>query len=191
MWLMSLTKQLATLGDPKADDKIVTKYLRVTRLRYQQLVVSIETLLDISTLLVEEVTTRLKAVKNDGVTISNRDGGKKLYLTEEEWLEHFKQKKSDGDRCSGGSSSGDSSDGSSGSRGKKPGVKKGSTNSNSNREHAWPPSHGKDKCRACGKIGHWARECQSWPKSEEQAHVAEDDMHTLMLAYTKDIPIQN
>jgi hypothetical protein len=114
MWLMSLTKQLATLGDPKADDKIVAKYLRVTRLRYRQLVVSIETLLDISTLLVEEVTTRLKAIKNDGVTIGNWDGGNKLYLTEE-WLEHFKQKKSDGDLCNGGSSNGDSSDGSSGS----------------------------------------------------------------------------
>jgi hypothetical protein len=50
MRLMSLTNQLATLGDPEADDKIVVMYLHVTRPRYRQLIVSIEALLDISTL---------------------------------------------------------------------------------------------------------------------------------------------
>jgi DNA-binding transcriptional ArsR family regulator len=90
MQLTSLTNQLATLDDPQADDKVVTKYLRVARPRYRQLVVSIETLLDISTLSVEEVTARLKAIEDDGAVVANRDGGDKLYLTKEEWLEYFK-----------------------------------------------------------------------------------------------------
>jgi hypothetical protein len=65
MRLTSLTNQLATLGDPETDDKIIEKYLRIARSRYRQLVVSIETLLDITSLSVEEITARLKAIKDD------------------------------------------------------------------------------------------------------------------------------
>jgi hypothetical protein len=164
MRLTSLMNQLATLSDHEADDKIITKYLRVVRPGCRQLIVSIETLLDISTLSVVEVTTRLKAVEDDRVAVGNQDGGDKLYLTD-----------------SGGSDS----------RGRKPDGKKGSTNSDSDGDRARPLGHGKDKCRACGKIGHWARECRSQPKREEQAHVAEDDEPTLMLTYIEEIPIQN
>jgi hypothetical protein len=80
MRLMSLTNQLATLGVPELDDKIIEKYLRVARPRYHQRVVSIETLLDITSL----------SVKDDEGLTGNRDGGEKLYLTEEEWLERYK-----------------------------------------------------------------------------------------------------
>jgi hypothetical protein len=96
MRLTGMMNQLATLGDPEPDDKIVAKYLRVARPRYHQLVVSIETLLDIESLSVEEVTAQLKAVEDDGVVAGN--GREKLYLTEEEWLERYKQKESDGGR---------------------------------------------------------------------------------------------
>jgi hypothetical protein len=82
MRLTSMANQLATLGDPKPDDKIVTMYLRVTRPRYLQLIVSIETLLDVMTLSVEEITSQLKVVEDDGGL--TRNGGDKLYLTEEE-----------------------------------------------------------------------------------------------------------
>jgi hypothetical protein len=37
MRLSSLMNQLAKLGDPEADDKIIAKYLRVTRPRYLNL----------------------------------------------------------------------------------------------------------------------------------------------------------
>jgi hypothetical protein len=179
MRLASMTNQLATLGDPEPDEKIIAKYLRVARPRYRQLVVSIETLLDVGTLIVEEITSRLKAVEDDGGLTG--DGGDKLYLTEEEWLERYKQKDLDGGRRGGGGS---------GSRGRSRAARKtgsGGGGSNSNGERTGPPSHGKDKCRACGKVGHWARECRSRPKHEEQAHVVEDDEPTLMLAYAKGI----
>ena len=58
--LTGIVQRLATLGDPKPDEKVVAKYLRVMRPRYKQLVISIETLLDISQLSIEEVTGRLK-----------------------------------------------------------------------------------------------------------------------------------
>jgi hypothetical protein len=35
MRLTSITNQLATLGDPEDDDKIIDKYLRVARSRYK------------------------------------------------------------------------------------------------------------------------------------------------------------
>jgi uncharacterized membrane protein YgcG len=145
MRLSSLMNQLATLGDPEADDKIIAKYLRVTRPRYRQLVVSIETLFDILTLLVEEVIVCLKGVEDDGVIDGNWDGGDKLYLTEEEWLERFKQKESDGGHRGGNFSSRGSGGGGSGSQGKKPGGKKGGTSSDSDRDCVGPPGRGKDK----------------------------------------------
>jgi hypothetical protein len=48
--LTGIVQRLATLGDLKLDEKVVAKYLRIVRPRYKQLVISIETLLDISTL---------------------------------------------------------------------------------------------------------------------------------------------
>jgi hypothetical protein len=90
MQLTSLMNQLVILDDPEANDKVVTKYLLVAWPRYHQLVVSMETLLDITMLSMEEVIARLKAIKDDGVVVSNRDRCDKLYLIEEEWLEHFK-----------------------------------------------------------------------------------------------------
>jgi hypothetical protein len=127
MRLTGMTYQLATLGDPEPDDKIVAKYLRVARPRYRQLIVSIETLLDIESLSVEEVTARLKTVEDDGVVAGN--GGEKLYLTEEEWLERYKQKESDGGCRSSGSGGGGF-----GSRGKNNGGKKTGSGSDSNEE---------------------------------------------------------
>ena len=54
--LSNIVQRLTILGDPEPEAKVVAKYLRITWLRYKQLVISIETLLDINTLSVEEVT---------------------------------------------------------------------------------------------------------------------------------------
>ena len=32
----------------------------------------------------------------------------------------------------------------------------------------------KDRCRNCGKVGHWARDCKE-PRCQERAHLAQDD----------------
>jgi hypothetical protein len=57
--LSNIVQRLAILGDPELESKVVAKYLRVARPRYRQLVVSIETLLNIDTLSIEEVIGRL------------------------------------------------------------------------------------------------------------------------------------
>jgi hypothetical protein len=101
--LSGMVSQLAILGDPEPEEKVVQKYLRMARPRFKQLIISIETLLDTSTLSVEEITGRLKSAKDDPETPSGQSFGK-LYVTEEEWIERYKKKEQGGGR--GGSNSG-------------------------------------------------------------------------------------
>jgi hypothetical protein len=68
------------------------KFLWIARPRYKQLVLSIETLLDVFTLLIEEVIGHLKTAEEDVGGSSVVEG--KLLLTEEEWAERSKKKKS-------------------------------------------------------------------------------------------------
>jgi hypothetical protein len=82
MRLSGIVHQLATLWDPELDEKVVLKYLCIAQSRFKQLVLSIETLLDISTLSIEEVTGCLRGAKDDIVEAST--GAGQLPLTEEE-----------------------------------------------------------------------------------------------------------
>jgi hypothetical protein len=68
MRLSRIVNQLAVLGDSELNDKVVLKFLQITRPRYWQLVISIKMLLDVSTLSLEEVTVQLRSTKEDKVT---------------------------------------------------------------------------------------------------------------------------
>ena len=61
-----------------------------------------ETLLDIPTLSIEEVTSRLLASEDNPEPTPNQVGGK-LYLTEEQWVERFKQKEAENGRTNNSS----------------------------------------------------------------------------------------
>jgi hypothetical protein len=98
--LTNIVRQLATLGDPEDPTKVVEKYLCIARGRYKQLVVSMETLLDISTLSIEEVTGRLLASEDDPESKQNPNS-RKLYLTEEQWLERYKAKEQENSHTGG------------------------------------------------------------------------------------------
>jgi hypothetical protein len=162
MRLADIVNQLATLGDPELDDKVVLKYLCIARPKYKQLVLSIETLLDLSTLTIEEVTRRLKAVEDDGDEPPTVEG--KLLLTEEEWRERNKKKEADDGSRSGSNggrgygSGGRGRGGGRGGRGDGVGTSGGRGNNNYHR---------------CGKPGHWGRECQSkQAKKDEHEFIA-------------------
>nr|XP_034584548.1 uncharacterized protein LOC117847440 [Setaria viridis] len=85
--LSSLIQQLERYDDDEInEEKAVAKFLHVILKKYLQLAISIETLLDLSTLSIEELTRRLKAFDDHEemtpggpITI-----GGKLHLTEEQ-----------------------------------------------------------------------------------------------------------
>jgi hypothetical protein len=179
MRLVGTVHQLATLGDPKPDDKVVLKYQCIARPRYRQLVLSIETLLDVSMLSIEEITDGLKAVEGDVVEASAMEG--KLLLSEEEWHERSKKKETGegsqagstsdrSGRCRGGGNRG-SGRGHRG-HGEGSGVSGGCVNSNYHR---------------CGKPGHWAQDCRSkQPKKDEAAFMAQEE-ESLLLAEVNNV----
>jgi hypothetical protein len=74
---------------------VVEKYLRVVHKKYTQIALSMETLLYLLTLSIEEVTGRLKAVNDreeaPPANLVSADG--KLLFTKEQWLTHQKEKK--------------------------------------------------------------------------------------------------
>ena len=170
--LSNIVQRLAILGDLEPEAKVVAKYLRVARPRYRQLVVSIETLLDIDTLSVEEVTGRLKAATDDEPAPAQTIGGK-LYLTEEEW--EARRRRREAENQNSGAS------GSSGRRGRGRGRGgRGRGNDSGSSSSSGPGKVGKDQCRRCGGKGHWARDCPAKPKKEE-AHVAQEEEASLLL----------
>jgi hypothetical protein len=147
--LTNLVQRLAILGDPEPQDRVVAKYLQVARSRYKQLVISIETLLDISTLSIEEVTGRLKAATDDEPAVPSQSLTGKLLLTEEQWLERYKKTET----ARGGSNSG--------ARGRHRGKPRGRGGASGSvgRGNANPKKAGvNDICNRCGKKGHCARD---------------------------------
>ncbi|WVZ50972.1 hypothetical protein U9M48_002169 [Paspalum notatum var. saurae] len=175
--LTGIVAQLQTLGDPEPLDKVVARYLRVARPTYKQLVISIETLLDVSTLTVEEITGRLKATEEDDDPLPPNAGGK-LYLTEEQWEARLKEKQS-------ASKSGDLSK--SGNNRRRP-RRRASNGGGGERTGAGSGSGSgrtvcRNQCRKCGKTGHWARECRSKPRQgEAHAAQAKEEEGTLLMA---------
>jgi uncharacterized membrane protein YgcG len=176
MRLADIVHQLATLGDPEPDDKVVLKYLRIVRPRYIQLVLSIETLLDVSTLSIEEITGRLKATEDDVAEAPAVEG--KLLLTEQEWHERSKKKET-GEGSRGGSTGDHGRRGrGGGNRGRGRGRGDGSDASGGRRD---------SNCHHCGKLGHWAQDYRTkQPKKDESTFTAQEE-ESLLLAEVNSI----
>jgi hypothetical protein len=85
---------------------VVEKYLRVVPKKYTQITLSMETLLNLSTLSIEEVTGQLKAMDNreeapPANPVSNPvSTDSKLLFTEEQWFARQKEKKREGSSSS-------------------------------------------------------------------------------------------
>ena len=94
--LQSLATQLATYGKKVDDEDLVTKLLCTVPAKYSQLAMSIETMLDISTLSLEDVAGRLR-VAESRITPAPEKEKPKLLLTEEEWTARMKDKRRTGE----------------------------------------------------------------------------------------------
>ena len=135
------------------EQKVVEKYQQVVPKIFSQIALSIETLLDLSTLTLEEVTWRLKVVEDRLDPEELPAIGGKLLLTEGQWLACMKEQK----QGEGSLGSGNARRHAHASR------KNGGGGSSDGKEAARDLSH--DKCRNCGRYGHWAKHCRS-PKKE-------------------------
>lgn len=88
MRLTGLVNNLSIQGDPVGDGRVVRKFLRVVPRRYAQVAFSIKTLVDLDTLTMEELTSRLKVAQEHLDRDGDGEGGAHLLLTLEEWRVH-------------------------------------------------------------------------------------------------------
>ena len=79
LWLQSLVSQLVALGVVLSDEKVIAKYLWAVFAKFVQIAISIETLIDLSSMFsLEDVTGRLKAVEDRAETAMMTADGRLL-----------------------------------------------------------------------------------------------------------------
>jgi transposase InsO family protein len=178
----ALAADLRTAGETMEDARVVKKMLRVLPQRYSQIAVSIETLLDLKTMTIEELVGRLKMAEDRfGIELIT-DKADKLLLTEEEWVSKNRYRlmpesssAGSGEKKSWRKNGGGSSRGDRGN--KKDAVPKLTSEGTPRR---------KGRCRNCGIYGHWKEDCKKPPRRErkEEAHVAtaDNESPSLLLA---------
>ena len=152
-----------------SDERAVEKLFRCVPEKYKQMARSIESLLDLSTMSIEEAIGRLKVVDIDEPQPSS---GPKLLLTREQWAA------GQGDKKKGEPSSAAASR----KRGKRGKSRKGAQAGAQGRANGGarggvqgaaaekPKPAQDDCCRNCGLAGHWAKDCRQPRRA--QAHVA-------------------
>jgi hypothetical protein len=171
-WLSGIVHQLATLGDLESDEKVVLKYLRIAGSRFKQLVLSIETLLNVPTLSIEGVTGGLKGAEDDVMETLVAEGH--LLLTKEEWVEKNKKKEAEGSRSGSGNGRGGHGHG---------GGNRGRGRGRGGHGDGVGPLGRHGNCHRCGKPGHWAWECHSkQPKKKGATYTTQDEEQSLLLA---------
>jgi hypothetical protein len=177
-----ITDQLAVLGF-EYKEEIVRRFLQALPPRFEQIATSIETLVDLETITVDELIGCLKLSEER----INRGGGNmtaSLNLTEDDliakitsWLKIAAGGNTDQQKEV-------SSSGGKRGRGRGRGRNKGAGGGCRSSGNAGRGGNtvADDECRYYGKSGHWAHECKK-KKCNERAHVAqvEDDSEAALL----------
>jgi hypothetical protein len=163
MRITALVNNLRALGDDVPEVKVVEKILREVPRQYGQMACSIETLIDLNTLTVEELVGRLRSSEGRSeATTAATNAGNTLLLTEAEWEARRKERER-----GQGSGSGD------GKPGKKGKPKHQQRGANGERDMT------QVKCYNCNQKGHFSKSCPE-PRKERkgqagQAHLARQD----------------
>jgi hypothetical protein len=171
--LNTLQQKMVQFGDDtNGEERAVEKLFCCIPEKYKQIARSIESLLDLFTMSIEEAICRLKVVDGDepqplsGTITVDR----KLHLTWEQW-----------EACQGDEKKGESPPSTGGrKRGKWHKSRGGAPDGVAGNQK---PARD-DACHNCGKLGHWAKACRQ-PR-RDQAHVAqveEEEEPALLLAH--------
>lgn len=176
--LNNLVTTLATLGAPIEESKVVQKFLNAVPEHLQQIALSIETLLDVEELSLEEVTGRRRNAEDKLTAKRLTTETGKLMLTEDQWAARLKEKQA------GEASSGKKGNGNRRRRGgRKRSDTGGRDGDRGNQNACYTQDGGHNRCRNYGRAGHWAKDCRQPRKNTEvhQAHAKEDDVEPALL----------
>jgi hypothetical protein len=165
------------------EPKVVGKFLRSVPHQYRQIVVAIQSLLDIDKLTLANVTGWLKVAKDElkapPPTVSHAG---KLYLSKEAWVEKWKARDSKKPSGDGSGGRGGGRRGGRSNRGRENGGNH-DADSSSSQGRDGPARLGKNQCKHYFKNGHWGHECRNRPKTEA-AHVAQEEEALMMVTTT-------
>jgi hypothetical protein len=184
--LNTLLQKMVQFGDDTYDEeRAVEKLFRCVPEKYKQIARSIESLLDLSTMTIEEALGRLKVVDTDEpqpLSGPITTGGK-LLLTREQWdSRHGDRRRGEPSSTRGGRKRGKPrrarNDAQAGARGRVGGDPREGTRGGAAGRFQPAPE---DTCHKCGRAGHWAKDCRQ-PR-HGQAHVAQAEEPALFMAH--------
>jgi hypothetical protein len=171
--------------DTYSEERAVEKLFRCIPEKYKQIACLIESLLDLSTMSIEDAIGRLKVVDADEpqplsgpITV-----GGKLHLTREQW-EAYRgdRKKGESSPSTGGRKRGKPHKARRGAQAGARGRAEGSAREGGHGGTAGNQKPARDDaCHNCGKLGHWTKECRQPRRG--QAHVAQVEEPALLLAH--------
>jgi hypothetical protein len=85
-----VASQLCVLGDDISNKEFIKKMLHIVPQKLKQVAISMETLLDLDSLSIEEAVGHMRAVEQCKKPTPAKESGSHLLLTEEEWMARMK-----------------------------------------------------------------------------------------------------